>query len=247
MPPGSLLPLELRQVSRIFGRTAALRDVDLRVGAGEIVGLLGPNGAGKTTLLRIAAGLDVASRGACTWGGEAGGLDGVAGRGRLSFVAHTVQLYPLLTARENLELFAKLRAAVGLSCDAADDWLARVGLAGHEDQLARTFSRGMLQRLALARALMARPDLLLLDEPFTALDREGRVWLAGELRAQAARGAAVLLSSHDLDAVLDVTDRVLLLRAGRCAARIGREDVETYRARVLSASQPADTPAALGP
>ncbi len=246
MAAGSLLPLELCRVSRVFGRAVALRDVDLTLAGGEVVGLLGPNGAGKTTLLRIAAGLDVPSRGVCTWCGDAARLDTVAGRGRLAFVAHTVQLYPLLTARENLALFARLRAAAGLASEPVDEWLARVGLGEHGDRLARTFSRGMLQRLALARALMTTPDLLLLDEPFTALDREGRVWLAGELRAQAARGAAVLLSSHDLDAVLEVTDRVLLLRAGRCVARIPRQAPESYRARVLDASGPATAPAPPG-
>src|SRR5690606_14823585 len=125
------------------------------------------------------------------------------------------QLYPRLTARENMALASELRAAAGVGSAPAEPLLDRLGLLHAADRLVGTFSRGMMQRLALARALLGRPELLLLDEPFTALDRPGRERLAEVLLEERAAGLAVLLSSHDYDAVVAVTDRVVLLEAGR--------------------------------
>jgi ABC-type multidrug transport system ATPase subunit len=214
--------VEVEGVHKRYAGVHALRGVDFRLWPGEIVGLLGANGCGKTTLLSIAAGLLVP-----TGGRRSYGPDGVADlesihRARLAFVAHSTQLYARLDARENLRLAAEL-FETGSTAAQLDALLERLGIAHAADRLVGTYSRGMQQRLAIARALLARPDLLLLDEPFTALDRAGRELLARVLLAERERGAAILLTSHDLDAIAEVTDRVVLLADGRIVGQARRE------------------------
>ena len=228
-------PLELVRVGKRFGRLSVLRGVDLRVDAGEVVGLIGANGAGKTTLLNIAVGLLAPSEGELRLGGRALARVELEERTRIAFVTHTTQLYPRLTARENMTLFAELRAASGAEVAPSDPLLERLGLSHAADRMVGTFSRGMMQRLALARALAGRPQLLLLDEPFTALDRPGRERLAEVLVQERAAGLAVLLSSHDYDAVVAVTDRVVLLEDGRLRGEVRRgsgAEAHGYRDRV---------------
>ena len=226
--------LALRGVAKHFGRLAVLRAVDLEVHRGSIVGLIGANGAGKTTLLSIVAGLLPATAGERRFAEFDDDSIGPQERARMALVTHTAQVYGRLTARENLELFADLRRSAGATALDAVPLLDRLGLAHAIDRQAGTFSRGMLQRLALARALVGRPDLLLLDEPFTALDREGRSLLAKVLLEERDRGAAILLSSHDFDAILSVCDRVVLLEHGTIAGRAERaeEDPDAYRRAV---------------
>ncbi|MEM9459895.1 MAG: ABC transporter ATP-binding protein [Myxococcota bacterium] len=232
---GSVTPLELRGIGKRFGRLSVLRGVDLRVEAGEVVGLIGANGSGKTTLLCIAVGLLPPSEGERWLGGREAPTIELPDRQRIAFVTHTTQLYPRLTARENLQLFADLRRAAGMDSAAADPLLERLGLSHAASRIVGTFSRGMQQRLALARALMGRPQLLLLDEPFTALDRPGRLRLAEVLLEERERGLAVLLSSHDYDAVVSVTDRVVLLEGGRLRGQVRRDEADDavgYREQV---------------
>lgn len=218
----AVTPLELRGIGKRFGRLAVLRGVDLRVDAREVVGLIGANGSGKTTLLSIAVGLLAPSEGERCFGGTAMTRVEADVRARVAFVAHSTQLYPRLTARENLRLFADLRRATGAAVDPAQPLLERLGLADAADRLVGTYSRGMMQRLALARALSGRPEVLLLDEPFTSLDRPGKDRLHEVLDAERQAGLAVLLSSHDYDAVATSTDRVVLLEGGRLRGEVSR-------------------------
>jgi heme ABC exporter ATP-binding subunit CcmA len=234
----SILPAELRGITCRFGRQAVLRGVDLEVHSGEIVGLLGQNGAGKTTLFSILVGLHQPDGGVRRFAGRDHGEVELEVRARLAWLAHSPQLYPLLTARENVELFVDL-AGDARSPGAPDPLvvLEHLGLAEVVDRPVGTFSRGMAQRVALARALALAPELLILDEPFTALDREGRALLAELLRSQATTGAAVLLSSHDLDVVAHVVDRVALLDGGVIRGEVRREqgeDDEGFRRRIVA-------------
>lgn len=230
-------PLQLRAIGKRFGRLAVLRDVNLTVGDGEIVGLIGANGSGKTTLLSIAMGLLPMSDGERRLGGERVDDISLQQRAAMAFVTHTTQLYPGLTARENMQLWRSLRQAVDAPFGDIEPVLERLGLSHAIDRTVGTFSRGMMQRLCLARALAGRPQLLLLDEPFTSLDPPGRGRLAQVLREEADRGLAVLLSSHDYDAIIDVTDRVVLLSGGRIVGEAVRTDADRgdgYRDAVLA-------------
>ncbi|KIG15036.1 ABC transporter, ATP-binding protein [Enhygromyxa salina] len=235
----SILPVELRGVTCRFGRKAVLRGVELELRAGEIVGLLGQNGAGKTTLFTILAGLRQGDAGVRRFAGAEHREVGLEVRARLAWLAHDPQLYPLLSARENVELFVDLAGSTRPSnAPTPTAVLERLGLADVIDRPVGTFSRGMAQRVALARALALVPELLILDEPFTALDRAGRELLADLLRAEADRGAAVLLSSHDLDVIAQLVDRALVLEAGVIQTEVQREPQatsEAFRQR-LSAS-----------
>jgi ABC-type multidrug transport system ATPase subunit len=253
----SIAPLELRGLGKRFGRLAVLRGIDLCVQPGEIVGLLGANGCGKTTLLSIAAGLLPPSTGELRYGEQGTGELDLAARMKLAFVAHSTQLYARLSARENLELPAALRRVAGARDVAGlDALLERVGLSHAASRMAGTFSRGMQQRLAIARALLGSPELLLLDEPFTALDHAGRQTLGQVLVQERDRGAAILLSSHDLDAVADFCDRAVLMGEGRIVGQAERagdgldpqRSADDYGARIRrlgtgpSAADAADAP-----
>jgi len=231
----SILPVRLRDIRCRFGRKAVLRGVELELGPGELVGLLGQNGAGKTTLFSILVGLLQPDAGEREFGGRSVRDIDIEVRARLAWLAHDPQLYPLLSARENVELYVDLAGASPREQPSAI--LARLGLAEVIERPVATFSRGMAQRVALARALILEPELLILDEPFTALDRQGRSLLAGLLRSETARGAAVLLSSHDLDVVASTVDRALVLDGGVIAQTLTRADDEepsSFRHRLAS-------------
>lgn len=209
--------LRFEDVSRHFGRRRALAHVSLDCRAGEIVGLLGPNGAGKSTLLAIAAALMTPSAGSVRYGTMTAREGGAALRARIGLLAHDLHLYPELTARENLEFFARLY----LLPDArrrAEAALARAGLAARAEEVVSSFSRGQRQRLALERALVHDPRLVLLDEPFTGLDDEASRTLVARLGALREAGAVVLLATHDIETVEGLVDRVAVLREGRLAA-----------------------------
>ena len=217
-PPPGAPTVEARGVVKHYGAHTALDGVDLVIAPGESILLAGPNGAGKSTLLRILATLLRPTAGALRlFGSEPGGAGSAALRRRLGLLAHHTFLYAHLTALENLRFYAGLYG-VALTPDRARSALSEVGLDARGDDPVRAFSRGMQQRLAIARAFLHGPDLLLLDEPFTGLDRDGIERLSGLLRARVRGAVSCLLATHDLAVALPLATRVVILAGGRVAA-----------------------------
>jgi heme exporter protein A len=206
----------LADVSRHFGRRRALGPVSLTARSGDIVGLLGPNGAGKSTLIGVLATLVAPTSGDVRYGSQTSRQLPPALRGRIGLLAHDLHLYPELSARQNLAFFAQLYGIDGR--EVVDAALASAGLDDRSDDAVSSFSRGMRQRLALERALLHRPRLVLLDEPFTGLDDHAVDLVAGRLRRLAAEGAIVILATHDLDLAEGLVTRVVLMREGRIIA-----------------------------
>lgn len=200
-------------ITRRFGAFTALDGVDLDVTRGEAVAIFGPNGAGKTTLLRILARALRPSAGSVRFEGV-DERDDLAVRARIGLLSHHTFLYDDLTARDNLAFFARLHGVPSPE-SRADALLAEVGLDRRGDDPVRAFSRGMQQRLALARALVHEPELLLLDEPFSGLDPHAGARLRGTLEAVRAAGRALILTTHDVGEGLDLTDRFVFLARGR--------------------------------
>jgi heme exporter protein A len=206
--------LRLEKVGKTFGRHRALADVSLTFASGQVAAVLGPNGAGKSTLLSLLSTLAQPSQGAITFGGQRL-TRGTPMRTLIGYVGHEPGLYGDLSARQNLNLFASL---YGLADPARriDEMLLRVSLDSvRRDVAVRTFSRGMQQRLALARALLPQPQILLFDEPSAALDPAGADWLARELTAEREAGRLVVLVTHDLTAAAAVASHLVVLRRGR--------------------------------
>ena len=205
--------VRLVEVSRHFGRRRAVSQVSFTIHSGDIVGLLGPNGAGKSTLIGILATLVAPTSGGVTYGGQPSRALGGSLRRAIGLLAHELHLYPELSARQNLAFFAEL---YGLDARAAvDRALHAAGLADRADDEVSGFSRGMRQRLALERALLHEPRLVLMDEPFTGLDDAAVGFVADRLRRLAAGGALVVLATHDLDLAEGLVSRVALVRGGR--------------------------------
>jgi len=205
--------LEIEGLTKGYGGPQVLRGVSFSVDRGEGLVLLGPNGAGKSTLLRILAGIH-------RQGGGAIRIDGVRAsfrdgdvRRKVGFVSHETFLYEALTAQENLRFFAGLYGIRGHA--AIDEALREVGLERFAARPVSSFSRGMAQRLTLARALIHRPPLLLLDEPFTGLDPVAAHDLETRLQSVLRDGGAFVMATHDLAHVSGVGTRLLVLRAGR--------------------------------
>lgn len=205
--------VELAGVAKRFGRAVALRGIDLVVAPGEVVAVLGANGAGKTTLLRTIATLARPTRGRLRLFGLDPWRERTIVRARIGVVAHQPYLYPELTCRENLRFFATMFAAPA-DVPSIDAVLARVGLAARRDDRAASLSRGLLQRLSLARAIVHRPELLILDEPDTGLDAPGRAVLDNVIAEQAEAGGAVVFTSHAIDRALDIATRIVVLERG---------------------------------
>ncbi len=207
----------VRDLSRHYGRRRALSRVSLACRSGEILGLLGPNGAGKSTLLAILATLLAPSAGEVRYGSKTAAEAGPPLRACLGFLSHDLHLYPELTAFENLRFFARLYGVADVSSRVAAA-LDRAGLVARRDDVVSGFSRGMRQRLALERALLHEPRLLLLDEPFTGLDDASVAALVARLRELRQAGRIIVVVTHDLDVAEQLLDKVAVLKDGRLVA-----------------------------
>ncbi len=202
-------------IRKVLGERLVLRDVSLELRPGEAVAVVGPNGSGKTTLLRILATLLRPDGGKLCLFGLDPQADGPTVRARIGWTGHETCLYPGLTVEENLRLFAAL---YGVPPDRLETLLRGSGLWARRKELVRNLSRGWQQRASLVRALLPSPALLLLDEPFTALDEEGAEWLRGLVRAHLDSGGALVLTTHRPEEVGDLCHRVLRLVDGRLVA-----------------------------
>lgn len=216
--------IEVRKLVKRFGMKTVLRGLDFNVRTGEFVALLGPNGAGKTTFLRVLASLSHPSLGEVHISGHRLPRDAAAVRAGLGVVSHTPLLYGDLTAEENLRFYARLYGipqAAGRIAEVMD----LIGLTSRRRDLVRTFSRGMQQRLAIGRAVLHNPDVMLFDEPHTGLDQDACSMLDTILQSVAAQGRTVVMTSHDLMRAEALASRFDVLSRGQIVASTSREDL----------------------
>ena len=229
--------IEVKKLVKRFGLKTVLRGVDFHVESGEFVVLLGPNGAGKTTFLRILATLSGPSLGSVSVAGFALPAHSAAVRQRLGVVSHQPLLYGDLTARENLQFYGRMYN-IPHAHERIDEMLEMTGLGARRDDLVRTFSRGMQQRLAIGRAVLHNPEVVLFDEPYTGLDQDAAAMLDGVLREVAARGRTVVMTSHDLVRAEDLASRFDILSRGvivasATRAELGKENLSGFYRRAL--------------
>jgi heme exporter protein A len=230
--------LQVVDLARYFGRRKALSQVSFTCDAGEIVGLLGPNGAGKSTLLNILATLLRPSKGEVVYGDRTAADGGADLRAHIGLLGHDLFLYPELTARENLTFFGELYGLPDVP-RAVGNALDQSGLASRADDFVSGFSRGMRQRVALERALLHHPRLILLDEPFTGLDQASVSALASRLRDQQRAGCLIVLATHDLEIADTLVTKAVFLIEGKPVADAGRSTAplrERYQAALRGGS-----------
>lgn len=214
--------IRARGVVKAFGLKPVLRGLDFDVPQGSFVALLGPNGAGKTTFLRILTSLAKPTAGVVEIAGYRIPGQEAAARSLLGVVAHQPLLYGDLTAEENLRFYARMYAVAGVA-DRIQEVLRIVGLTRARHELVRAFSRGMQQRLAIARAILHSPQVLLLDEPHTGLDQEAAQTLDELLEKLAQAGSTIVMTSHDLPRAARLAERLDILSRGVIAASVARE------------------------
>ena len=217
--------IKVRKLIKRFGLKTVLRGLDFHVEQGEFVALLGPNGAGKTTFLRILASLSRPSMGGVSIAGYRLPDQASAVRRRIGVVSHQPLLYGDLTAEENLRFYGRMYG-VGKLNQRVEEVLELVGLTARRRDLVRTFSRGMQQRLAIGRAVLHDPDVMLFDEPHTGLDQDASAMLDTVLREVAARGRTVVMTSHDLARAADLASRFDILSRGVITASVKRDEFD---------------------
>ncbi len=208
--------IQLQRVVKSFGHQVALRGVDLEVAQGQFLALFGPNGAGKTTLMRIVSSLARPSSGTVRVLGQDLSKAATGGRRQIGLIAHNPLLYGDLTPDENLRFFARMYDLED-AASRIDAVLEQVGLAARRRDPVRTFSRGMVQRLAIARAILPDPVIMLLDEPYTGLDLQAADMLRSVLQELAASSRTVILTTHNLEQGLEMCDRAAILNRGKIA------------------------------
>ncbi len=211
--------IEIRKLTKVYGLNPVLRGINLHINKGEFVGLVGPNGAGKTTLLRIIATLLTPTSGEIKLGGWPLPTHADKVRQHIGMVSHQGMVYGDLTAAENLNFFGQLYALSDLE-SRIPQILDQVGLKLRQDDYVRTFSRGMLQRLTIARATLHNPDILLLDEPYTGLDQDASQLLDELLKAQHDLGRTIVLITHDLVHGLNLCQRIAILKRGKIGTTV---------------------------
>jgi len=209
--------LEIQAVKKHFGEVPVLKGITFEVAAGEFVAVLGPNGAGKSTLFNCISQVMRPSAGQVRFRGEDIQRCGAVYRRQLGYISHQLFLYGELTGLENLQFFARLYG-VDDAGERLAELLADMGLHSHRHRPVRTYSRGMKQRLAIARALLHEPGLVLLDEPFTGLDQHAAMFLAGLLQRLRGESKTVLMISHQLEHAVQLASRVLFLVHGKIRA-----------------------------
>ena len=216
--------IEVHRLIKRFGPKMVLRGLEFEVGEGEFVALLGPNGAGKTTFLRILSSLSRPTLGLVRIAGYSLPQESAAVRRRLGVVSHLPLLYGDLTAEENLQFYGRMYGVTAME-RRIGEVLELVGLANRRRDLVRTFSRGMQQRLAIGRAVLHDPEVLLMDEPHTGLDQDACEMLDDVLRQVAARGRTVVMTSHDLSRAQDLAGRFDVLSRGVIQASVRAADL----------------------
>ncbi len=225
--------IETRALVKTYDLMIVLRKLDFQVERGEFVALLGPNGSGKSTLLRLLSGLSKPTSGAIFIGGWELPREAAAVRAQIGMVSHRALLYENLTARENLQFFAQLYNLREID-ERIRILLEQVGLSKRGDSLVRTFSRGMQQRLSIARALLHDPAVLLMDEPYTGLDQDAAQVLDGLLTQAYADGRTIVMTTHDLERAARLASRAMILSRGNirydapASALDGRQLSERY-------------------
>lgn len=214
----------VQKLVKRFGLKSVLKGLDFQAGAGEFVGLLGPNGAGKTTLLRILASLSRPTMGLVKVAGYRLPQQAAGVRANLGVLSHQTLLYGNLSGEENLQFFGKVYNVENLEARIIEV-LELVDLARRRRDLVRTYSRGMAQRLAIARAMIHNPRILLLDEPYTGLDQDASLILDSILKQIAAQGRTVVMTSHDLVRTAELCSRFDVLSRGKIIASAGRDEI----------------------
>lgn len=214
-PPAAVI-IQAEKLVKAYGMLPVLRGLDLQVERGTCIALLGPNGSGKSTLIRLLAGLSHPTSGSLSVGGWSLPREAAAVRGHIGVISHRPLLYDGLTAHENLLFFGRLYNLPAETLDSRiGQMLAQVGLHRRAHDLVRTFSRGMQQRLSIARALLHNPDVLLFDEPYTGLDVSASTILDDLLVSARNESRTILLTTHQLDQAVRLADRVLILSRGQ--------------------------------
>ena len=217
--------ITVKKLVKRFGLKTVLRGVDFEVQPGEFVALLGPNGAGKTTFLRILASLSRPSLGTVNIAGYSLPNQAAQVRARLGVVSHLPLLYGDLTAEENLRFYARMYNIPDYEVRITEV-LEMVGLEARRRDLVRTYSRGMQQRLAIGRAVLHDPDVVLFDEPYTGLDQDASSMLDEVLQTVAAKGRTVVMTSHDLARAEDLATRFDILSRGVISASASRQELK---------------------
>jgi heme exporter protein A len=224
--------IEIRRLVKAFGNRAVLKGVDLTVAEGEFLTLVGPNGAGKTTLMNVISTLAKPTGGQVRVAGYDLADGAVEVRRKLGLVSHKTLLYQDLSGEQNLHFYARMYDVAG--ADARIEMvLRRVGLWGRQRDPVRTYSRGMQQRLAIARAMLHNPPILLLDEPDTGLDQHAAAMLTDLLHEVGATRRTVLMTTHNLERGLELGDRVAILAGGRIAYQASKSDLDVGRFREI--------------